>query len=288
MTAVFPQAPEGWWSRCSVRSGRIVYRPSRRAAPSGRPVPFERRLDGADPGLAYPVTGSPLVKNFVRLTGPNGFVCSMDRFSVKGRRKTGPAQASYAATANRGGFSIATGSVVLHQAPTVVNDGATVQAGVPVANDVLANDTDAGGDGRTITAVTQPASGRVTITGARATVTDTPVAGASSAAPQTFSYTISDGRGGTATASVTATAKEMVTVTQDDYAVSRSLWNLAGTAGFNARVTITAGGTVIATATADARGAWAARPTVTIPTTATSVVVTSTQGGTATRAINRR
>ena len=104
----------------------------------------------------------------------------------------------------------------------------------------------------------------------------------------TFSYTISDGRGGSATASVSVTVKDVVTVTQDDHPVARSGWNLAGPAGFNARVTITAGGAVIATATADARGAWAAKPTVTIPTTTTSVVVTSTQGGTATDLINRK
>ena len=103
----------------------------------------------------------------------------------------------------------------------------------------------------------------------------------------TFSYTISDGRGGSATASVTVTVKDVVTVTQDDHPVAKSWWNLAGPAGLNARVTITAGGAVIATATADARGAWAARPTVTIPTT-TFLVVTSTQGGTATDLINRK
>jgi hypothetical protein len=131
-------------------------------------------------------------------------------------------------------------------------------------------------------------SGRVTITGAGATVTYTPVAGASSAAPQTFSYTVSDGRGGSATANVTVTVKDVVRTTLADYTVAKTLWNLAGTAGFNATVTITAGGTVIATATADARGAWAARPTVRIPTTTTSLVVTSSQGGTVTRAIARK
>ena len=175
-----------------------------------------------------------------------------------------------------------------NRVPLAAADTATTAGTTAVVVNVRANDSDPDGDVLTVTAVTQPTSGRVTITGAGATVTYTPVAGASSAAPQTFSYTTSDGRGGTAPASVTATVKHVVTITQDDYTVSRSLWNLAGTAGFNARVTITAGGTVIATATADARGAWAARPTVTIPTTTTSVVVTSTQGGTATRAINRR
>ncbi len=204
----------------------------------------------------------------------------------------GVATFTYTVSDANGGTATGTVSVTVASAvnrvPLAAADTATTAGTTAVIVNVRANDSDPDGDVLTVTAVTQPASGRVTITGAGATVTYTPVAGASSAAPQTFSYTISDGRGGTATASVTVTVKDVVTVTQDDYTVSRSLWNLAGTAGFNARVTITAGGTVIATTTADARGAWAARPTVTIPTTTTSVVVTSTQGGTATRAINRR
>ena len=199
--------------------------------------------------------------------------------------------ATFTYTVSDGNGGTATGTVrvtVATRVPVAVADTAATAGTTAVIVNVLANDSDPDGDALTVTAVTQPVSGRVTITGAGATVTYTPVAGASSAAPQTFSYTVSDGRGGSATANVTVTVKDVVRTTLADYTVAKTLWNLAGTAGFNATVTITAGGTVIATATADARGAWAARPTVRIPTTTTSLVVTSSQGGTATRAIARK
>jgi hypothetical protein len=177
---------------------------------------------------------------------------------------------------------------VANRLPVAVADTASTVGTTAVVINVLANDSDPDGDVLTITAVTQPASGTVTITGTGKTVTYRPVAGASSVAPQTFTYTVSDGRGGSATANVTVAVKDVVVITTADYRISTSLWNMSGTAGFNSTVTITAGGTVIARATADARGAWLARPTRTIPTTTTSIVVTSTQGGTATRAIAKR
>ena len=204
----------------------------------------------------------------------------------------GVATFTYTVSDGNGGTATGTVSVTVaaaaNRVPLAVADTATTAGTTAVIVNVLANDSDPDGDVLTITAVTQPASGTVTITGTGKTITYTPVAGASSAAPQTFNYTISDGRGGTATASVTVTVKDVVTITVADYTVAKSSWNMSGTAGFNATVTITAGGTVITTTTADARGAWAAKPTLTIPTTTTSIVVTSTQGGTATRAIARR
>ena len=70
--------------------------------------------------------------------------------------------------------------------------------------DVLANDTTAPDTGETltVTAVTQPASGTVTLHAA-ACVSFTPAANFNGTT--TFTYTISDGNGGTATATVTVT-----------------------------------------------------------------------------------
>lgn len=69
----------------------------------------------------------------------------------------------------------------------------------PFTFDVLANDSDPDGDARTITAVTNGAHGTVTTDGA--TVAYTP--GGGYHGNDTFTYTISDGFGMTATASVT-------------------------------------------------------------------------------------
>ncbi len=85
-------------------------------------------------------------------------------------------------TANNDTFSVAE------------NSGATVLN--VLANDTMVPDT---GETLTVTAVTQPASGTVTFTGANVSFTPT----ADFSGPTTFTYTISDGNGGTATATVT-------------------------------------------------------------------------------------
>ena len=60
-------------------------------------------------------------------------------------------------------------------APTAVNDTTTVaEDSGPTAIDVLANDTDPDGGPKTITSVTQPAHGTVTITGDNRRLTYTP------------------------------------------------------------------------------------------------------------------
>ena len=85
--------------------------------------------------------------------------------------------------------------------PVANDDGATVVEGNSVVINVLANDSDADGDSLTISSVTQGANGSVTTNGT--TVTYTPNAGFSGA--DGFTYTITDGNGGNATATVAVT-----------------------------------------------------------------------------------
>ena len=92
-----------------------------------------------------------------------------------------------------------------NHAPVAQADTASTPAGTPVTINVLANDSDPDGNPLTITAATQGTHGTVTTNGT--TVTYTPAA--TFAGTDNFSYTISDGKGGTATAPVTVT----VTVT---------------------------------------------------------------------------
>jgi VCBS repeat-containing protein len=104
-----------------------------------------------------------------------------------------------------GGTDSATVTVTItnaNDAPTAAPDAATVaEDSVNSSIDVLANDTDSDGDTLTITAVTQGAHGSVAIAG-RA-LTYTPHADYFGA--DSFSYTIDDGQGGSATADVTVT-----------------------------------------------------------------------------------
>ena len=92
----------------------------------------------------------------------------------------------------------------LNQGPNATDDAITVDF-ESSANlvDVLANDSDPEGDTLTITAVSAPAHGTAVITSGA--ISYTPAAGYSG--PDGFTYTISDGRGGTATASVAVTVK---------------------------------------------------------------------------------
>ncbi len=87
-------------------------------------------------------------------------------------------------------------------APSAYADSATVNYNTATAISVLANDTDANGDVLSVTAVTQGAHGSVAINAAT-TVTYTPAADYVGA--DSFTYTISDGNGGTSTAVVNVT-----------------------------------------------------------------------------------
>jgi hypothetical protein len=86
-----------------------------------------------------------------------------------------------------------------NRAPDAVDDTASTAVNKSVTINVLANDTDPDGDPLTLTAVTKPPKGTATISGGR--VTYIPNRGFRGI--DTFSYTISDGRGGTDTATVT-------------------------------------------------------------------------------------
>ena len=112
---------------------------------------------------------------------------------------------TYSITDGKGGNATATVTVNVAQAnraPVANNDSYTLaQNSPPTLLDVLANDTDPDGDALTITAITAPAHGSASISGNK--VSYTPAAGYSG--PDSFSYTISDGKGGTATATVSIT-----------------------------------------------------------------------------------
>ena len=108
-----------------------------------------------------------------------------------------------------------------NHAPVANDDNATVNedsAGNVI--DVLTNDTDADGDTLTITAVTQGANG--TVTNNSTDVSYTP--NALFFGTDSFTYTISDGHGGTATATVHVTVNHVnhpPVANNDSYAVNQ-------------------------------------------------------------------
>ena len=91
-----------------------------------------------------------------------------------------------------------------NQPPVAVAATATTVKNTPVTINVLANDYDPDGDSLTVTAVTKAAHGTVVLN-ADGTITYTPAI--AFIGTDTFSYAISDGHGGTATAKVTVTVK---------------------------------------------------------------------------------
>jgi hypothetical protein len=116
----------------------------------------------------------------------------------------GPDQFTYTASDGNGGTATGTADVTVHatpnQAPDAVNDNATPGEDAGVVIQVLANDSDPNADALSVTQVSEPAHGTASInTGAQA-VTYSPDANYHGA--DSFTYTISDGRGGSDVATV--------------------------------------------------------------------------------------
>lgn len=127
---------------------------------------------------------------------------------ITGTGKGNPLNSGFSAYASLGNYRI-TGTVQAYSggggggnlAPVANADVATTSAGTAVTINVLANDSDPDGDPLTITAVSNVSNGTAVISGS--SVIFTPAAGFTGTG--SFTYTISDGRGGTASASATIT-----------------------------------------------------------------------------------
>ena len=89
-------------------------------------------------------------------------------------------------------------------APQAVADSATTRQGTAVTLNVLGNDSDANGDTLTITSVSKPQHGVASTDGSSVSYTPS----STFVGADTFSYFVSDGKGGTAVGSVTVTVTE--------------------------------------------------------------------------------
>ena len=101
--------------------------------------------------------------------------------------------------------------------PIAVTDSASTNEDVAVIIDVLSNDSDSDGDTLTLNSLTQPANGTVVIN-VDDTITYTPNANFNGA--DSFSYTVIDDNGGSATATVNATVNDNPTALDDSATTS--------------------------------------------------------------------
>jgi VCBS repeat-containing protein len=134
---------------------------------------------------------------------------------------------TYTVSDGNGGTATATVTVTItavNDSPVANADTATVAEDGTVAVTVLSNDTDPDGDTLTVASVTQGAHGTVSINPDK-TVKYTPAANYNG--PDAFTYTISDGHGGTATAAVTVS---VTTVNDPPVAVNDASATVAGSA----------------------------------------------------------
>ena len=115
---------------------------------------------------------------------------------------------TYSITDGRGGSASAHVTVNVVEGPDhkpkAMDDNATTLEGRPVTINVVANDTDPDGDTLAASGVTQPSNG-MAVTNGGGTVTYSPYSGFTGL--DSFTYTVSDGRGGTATARVKVTVQ---------------------------------------------------------------------------------
>jgi hypothetical protein len=103
-----------------------------------------------------------------------------------------------------GAYSFSLQAAPANRAPVAEDDAVETEHGAVVRIDVLANDSDPDGDELTLEGVTEPAHGTAAIDGDR--VTYAPEAGF--AGTDSFTYTLTAGRGGSAGATVTVTVQD--------------------------------------------------------------------------------
>jgi uncharacterized repeat protein (TIGR01451 family)/CSLREA domain-containing protein len=118
---------------------------------------------------------------------------------------SGPDSFSYTVSDGHGGSDTATVNVTVtpvNDPPDAVDDVLATAANTPGSVQVLSNDTDADGDALTVTAWSQGIAGSVACTAA-GVCAYTPNVGFSGS--DAFTYTVSDGKGGTDTATVNVT-----------------------------------------------------------------------------------
>lgn len=150
-------------------------------------------------GVTQPPNGTVVING----SGPNNTVTYTSKTSFVGTDTF-----NYTVSDGKGGTASARVTVTVsappNRPPVARDDTATTTKNKSVTIAVLANDSDPDGDPLTITSVTVPAHGSVSTSATSVTYTPNP----GFLGTDSFQYSISDGRGGTASARVTVTVTE--------------------------------------------------------------------------------
>jgi VCBS repeat-containing protein len=158
-------------------------------------------VDTPASGLSYPIVTAPAHGTLTPVAGQPGKYTYSPAANYSGTD-------TFTFKVNDGSLDSANRTVTItvtevNDAPVANPDSYTLQAAsltVPAATGVLANDTDADGDPRSVAGFTQPAHGTATVAGT-GSFTYTPAVGFYGT--DAFTYTVADGRGGSATGTVT-------------------------------------------------------------------------------------
>lgn len=186
--------------------------------------------DGAS--LTYTITSAPSEGSVVNNgDGTFGFSPGAD-FQDLGQGETRAVTFTYTATDAHGAVSEPSTVTIrvagTNDAPVATVDAVRAAEGAPVTIDVLANDSDVDGDALAVThveGVNIAVNGTVTLQGGASvllnndgTLTYTPAPGATGV--QSFSYTVSDGAGGSTTGTAEITPAPKVLFIDDDYGLA--------------------------------------------------------------------
>lgn len=191
--------------------------------------------DVASTSLGVPITINPLANDsdpdgdaliIQSVTSVNAAI-STDQRSITytpASGFTGQDVFQYTVSDGRGGTASASITVTVGAAnrnPVAVNDSALTNTNTAAVVNVLANDSDPDGDPISVSAATQPSHGTTTFTGSAVTYQPSPGYGG----PDSFGYSISDGRGGVANATVNVSVNRPPIVGNDSTIVTENMGN---------------------------------------------------------------
>ncbi len=198
----------------TVRNGVPVAQDDQATTPYATPVVIDVLANDSDPNgdplsiakLGAADHGKVSIENGqVRYTPPTGF--------------SGTARFNYTASDGNGGTDTAEVAVLVENGlPIARDDAATTDTDTEVSIDVLANDSEPNGEPLTVVSAEDPSNGTVRIRDDGSLTYYAPQAGFKG--DDSFDYTISDGQGGTATATVHITVRNAAPSAKDDTATT--------------------------------------------------------------------